>query len=333
MKTFLLAALLLLTVAVSGCLYSLGVGGDSPDGGIDAGNDDDAGSGGGVGGGTGGGMGGGEDGGGGGFGGGDGLGGGTGAGTGGPFQSPINLVARRPNLSADAGGNWSFSALFIRKSTQNCQTTRYGNCTSVSCGDNPQAADYAPAGTISIPQTMPALTLSPFSNNAYGLNTNEKLWNVGQTLTITATGSTGGVPPFSTTLTAPQRVLVTSVDGNPWPQAGTVLPFAVDSAHTVTWDHGTTGEVWVTVFGRDSLYTDVRVTCSFPAAAGTGTFPAKMIPQGVLTYGTVASRYFNVSAVTKQSLTAGSYAITLAVEEAALTTAGDSSWFNNVQFQ
>jgi hypothetical protein len=153
------------------------------------------------------------------------------------------------------------------------------------------------AGTLSISGgAIPAGTTVPFSAGYSYYTTSGTLFTAGQTLTVSASGST--VPAFSSeSVAAPALVTLTS------PTAAGGYTISTASALSVTWTGGQSGATFQ--FQGASESGDDSFTCLWNASLGQATVPESILAglagtsNGTLSWGQYTTNNFM----------AGSYAI------------------------
>ncbi|MEP7123941.1 MAG: hypothetical protein ABJE95_23635 [Byssovorax sp.] len=160
----------------------------------------------------------------------------------------------------------------------------------------------ADAGVITITGGKVPITMTPDAMSKYAdvKDSVNDLFDGGEAITIAATG--GMVPGFATKITASAGIDLTLPL-----QPANNGPLSVDRKLDLvfTWKNGAAGEVVAVL--DDGMTT--RLTCTFQAAAGTGTIPktalAKLAP--------TASGLFVIGAFTAKTLTGQGWTITLGV--------------------
>lgn len=183
------------------------------------------------------------------------------------------------------------------------------------------------AGTVSITGGLRTVELVPKANKTYATveDTNQGLWNGGESLTFAAAGSgDGGVPAFSTSLIAPSRITLTS----PAPSGG-VLNVAKSGGVRATWTGTSSGEVTL-YFDAAKTSEAVSATCTFDAALGAGDVPAAAFADFPTGEGT-----FDFFVKKVASATAGSVEVKVTTSSAlVLDTDGASEFaFGRAKFQ
>ncbi|MCY7299252.1 MAG: hypothetical protein LH616_08585 [Ilumatobacteraceae bacterium] len=127
-------------------------------------------------------------------------------------------------------------------------------------------------------------------------------WAGGETASVSATGSAGGVPAFSATLTVPSRITLVSPTG-PSP-----ISIARNAPYSVTWT-GTSGTISVGVLsGKLFFGRSVQAVCTAPASAGSYTIPAAVTGL-LLPTGSNDNGSFVVDCDNSVNVLSGAYAI------------------------
>ncbi len=169
-----------------------------------------------------------------------------------------------------------------------CVKTQSGSCVVEDCTQDGgtvffDAGIKTTAGTLTIEVGNDGGHELPFLAGS-GIYNGQNLgmgqwWNGGETISITATGSTdGGTPAFTKTLPAPTLLVFSS----PAADAGT-LTVTRNMPFTLTWAAGT-GTAKITLqTGSTSMGHALTVTCTANANAGTFTVPAAVTNQLVPT--------------------------------------------------
>jgi hypothetical protein len=143
--------------------------------------------------------------------------GGTGGGAGGETGTTksgyvsLSQYCLTLNGIAYCGAN-ATAAFFTIPSTGGCAQSTVGPCTVMTCSSDGGFVPYVTdsAGNITISGTRAGpITLAPIDGGySYYTSSSDKLWDGGETVTVTATGAT--VPAFSTSLTAPTPIGMTN---------------------------------------------------------------------------------------------------------------------------
>ena len=160
-----------------------------------------------------------------------------------------------------------------------CTRTMVAGCVATSCPDIMGVLHSSlNAGTITVTGTGPAspatLTFGPIGGDAgidgyQGLKAQSKFYNDGAMLSASGAGGPD-LPAFATqTLVAPTDIVLTA------PACANVVcaNFARSTDATLTWTGGGAGKVGVTYI-TDTDNGSKTLSCSFDAAAGTGTVPS-----------------------------------------------------------
>ncbi len=187
----------------------------------------------------------------------------------------------------------AFRAAFYRErvDTSAC-ITRVGACEVATCEREPSRASLESAGDL-YPPGSGAPASQPDSNGLYwgwGYSEDCQTQDLGPCLRgpadFRATGTPGGIPPFvgsvpvprQVTITAPSLNRATSDNPNPTPADPFEPPaFPRGASLEFTWTNGAGAEFVVVQMTRDPLPARVRITCTFPAAAGRGVVPAEAL--------------------------------------------------------
>jgi hypothetical protein len=156
------------------------------------------------------------------------------------------------------------------------------------------------AGTLTVSGGTAATVTMPYVPEGYVHMASGLSYAPNDQLTLAASGAT--VPAFSSTISFPATVTVTS--GSP-----TVLR---KSGFTATWD-ATTGPVTIHV-NQSRTGANLNISCTFDGPAGTGTVPASALAE-VMTNDSVQ---ITVAMETKATLMAGDYAVDLLATYVAL---------------
>ncbi len=166
------------------------------------------------------------------------------------------------------------------------------------------------AGTLTISSGTTTVTLTPTMPTMFSLYTAysspSKLWNGGETLTITAAG--GEVLPFTATAVAPGAITYTLPAPVP---VGTTVTLDRSKDFPVAWSGGTGGEVSVEfgVYNVSSAAAHLQVDCRFAATAGNGTVPSAallMLPAN-------RNGYYDIRGSGMKTISSGAYIINLAI--------------------
>ncbi|MFO0548897.1 MAG: hypothetical protein U0271_10945 [Polyangiaceae bacterium] len=202
------------------------------------------------------------------------------------------------------------SASFFDWSGYTCTTVEEGPCTFVSCFA-PAGLPVVPpfgAGTIEFSGGAQTVALTPNAQNLYsGGNDTQHYFVDGDVVTISATGD--AVPAFSSTLTAPDVVNLTSDQ----------LGAAIDSTSDllVTWAAGPTEGSLTIMFGAYTSDatggTSHNLTCVYDITAGSATVPAaalQLLPLGNVT--------FAIESIASELLMVGEWAVSTRLEAFAL---------------
>lgn len=202
------------------------------------------------------------------------------------------------------------SASFYDWAGIDCSVIEMANCAHTSCfvpAGSPPITGVS-AGTIDITGGIVDLSLTPDGNNTYNYGDQVQHYFVdGDTVTFTAEGDV--VPAFSTTLGAPDAVILTSDQ----------LGSSIDSANdlVVTWETGPT-EGTLT-FGLGAYVMDAggltshNLTCTYAVDAGTATIPSaalQSMPTGMVSFAIVS--------VSAELLTVDDWSIAARLEAFAL---------------
>jgi hypothetical protein len=173
-----------------------------------------------------------------------------------------------------------------------CTTTSSGACTLTECppantdAGTPQPVTPPTAGNITISGGKRTVTLSPKADGSYPteVDSMKALYAGGETLTVSAAGAQ--VPAFSTTLTAPARIKVS-----------TMPPTSItrSAGFPIAWSGGNTGEVTLGLYAGTSW-----ITCSAPATSGSAVIPGTLLgklPAGAATYNAIlrAAKHLDAS--------------------------------------
>ncbi len=161
-----------------------------------------------------------------------------------------------------------------------CTDSPIGACTVTTCVDVDMGGPgngKPTAGSITVGGLVEPVTLSPGSDGLYAPYSNamQALWNGGDALRVSASG--GDVAAFSTTLTAPEQIVVSA----PTPSAGALIVSRATDLQA-TWSGGGASqvEVYFTTAGASGSTT---VKCYFSAAMGGGVVSSAalaMLPPG-----------------------------------------------------
>jgi hypothetical protein len=237
--------------------------------------------------------------------------------------------------TADAGG--TFSAGFAlataggSKLPAGCTVVDGGACVTTSCpgagdaGASDAAVPMAPnAGTLTVTGGpvfgATGFPLSPANDGTYLYASPHAIFATGDTLGVAGAGAT--VPAFSTeTVVAPAPIKLTAPTPPTTASGKMTIPTTADL--TVSWTGGTTGaKMYFTV---NAVFTassgGASVTCSWDAAAGTGTVPqANLTP---LTAGNAEGADATWNQAAQTMFSAGTWPVTLSASfeaQAALVT-------------
>lgn len=143
--------------------------------------------------------------------------------------------------------------------------TMMGVCRIRLCLDPDHATGGPNMGVVTATGNLGSLVAAPDANGHYPVASDMRLFDPGQTVTVTAPG--GALPAINETFTAQPDIMVTSPI-EPTINRGTPM--------VVTWTGGGTGTVHVTLGAiRGALRHQFR--CTFPASAGTGTVPSEVL--------------------------------------------------------
>lgn len=179
------------------------------------------------------------------------------------------------NTSNSSSKRHVLVAMIYSQPYMSCTTKTSGGCTLSICQvPEPAKPPYASAGTLTLTGGARTLTLTPNADKSYTtlVDNTQTLWNGGEPLTLTASGA--DVPAFTTQLTAPTPVVITS----PLPPgAGGPISISRASDLQMTWTGGN-GKVrgGISVSYASST---ASLICVAAASAGSYTLPAAMIAQ------------------------------------------------------
>lgn len=147
------------------------------------------------------------------------------------------------------------------------QTKTVGPCVVETIGNGAAAQETdLSAGVVHVTGGSKSIDLTPKSDNTYAPSTGAtSLYSGGETLSVTAEGK--DVPAFTTTLTAPGTITLAA----PVVTAG-ALTVKRSTGVTATFS-GTSSGVVVLYFSATSASMAFSATCTFDAAAGSGSVP------------------------------------------------------------
>lgn len=154
-----------------------------------------------------------------------------------------------------------------RAGAPSCVDTPIGECvTHTSCKEDTSPVEWVSAGTVKLQGAAHVVTI------AKGAGTYQPFWDMtaslydgGEALTFSASGATA--PAFSTKLTAPSLLHVTSPAV---PSNGERMPMSRSKDFVVQWAKTGVGDV-VVALGPVSGY--VTITCRFARDEGSGVVP------------------------------------------------------------
>lgn len=175
----------------------------------------------------------------------------------------------------------SLSATFFEWTTppfSQCTAPAYSGCYVTTCtspGMSATGGDRS-AGDITLAvDGVTVLTAKPGAMNKYPTATaTPPLFHGGETLSIAAAGSPGGVPAFTASDIAPTTV---DFESPPMPSPG--QSFSLDRTQDLAFTWGGTGakgHVAISLIS-DGGPSSPRIACYFPAAAGQGTIPKEAL--------------------------------------------------------
>ncbi len=206
--------------------------------------------------------------------------------------APTGYIVLQQCNGPPCASSFSFSAGFDQTTT-GCTTTASGACTYMSCSGPATTSPGVSAGTLTVSGGfIPAGTIVPFNAGYYDA-INGSLFTAGQTLTVSAPGST--VPAFASSITAPAVISLMLPTG---------FTISTSAALSVTWTGGQAGAT-VLLAGLSDDGSD-QFECMWDASLGQATVPQSILAglagqsTGTLTWGQYSTKNF----------TAGAYAIT-----------------------
>lgn len=226
----------------------------------------------------------------------------------------------------------SASAAFVRayptaSASGACTSTTSGDCVLYRCPIASSAADAgaadpgaansgASAGAIVVSGGTSAVRLVPSGGSYAAVTAQTKLWNGGESLTITADGAE--VPAFTLRATAPSFVTVTTPV---FPAAGGSVVVARSGAFAVSWTGGSAGSVSANV-GAVTATTSTSITCTFPASSGAGSVPASLLAE---LPSSPTSAYVSITGAASATAVVGGWDVRTTLTTLARTATGSAT--------
>ncbi len=198
----------------------------------------------------------------------------------------ISAVSNGTTVDGGLHGAYRAGAYFVRRPRTTPSSTRQtiGPCVVETLDANdPQVPEQiVSAGAITITGGTLPLNLVPLASGDYNSvhAATSLLWNGGETLTATASGS--GVPGFSVSLVAPSKLTITA------PTLPTSASLMVPRRRplSVVWTGASSGNVivYLDVVAASTAYT---LTCTYAPSDGSGEVPSaalSLLPAGAGTF-------------------------------------------------
>ena len=236
----------------------------------------------------------------------------------------VSIMQSVVNVAGTEYASYSFAAGFtqgeISSTGSTCDIQDDGLCRITDCtssGTTTPSYETVSAGVLQLSGGNQPLTLTPDASGTYAAVTGqERLWSSGATLTVTASGA--DVPAFQETLYGAAPVTLTSPV---LPPAGTQGVISTSTPLTVTWSGGVAGTVLVMLSRtiQGSTTRSVTVSCTYPAADGSGTVPASAM--GALPIGSDGT--FAVHGGDQKTIEPDGWTISLQEYVPALTSEGN----------
>ncbi len=167
------------------------------------------------------------------------------------------------------------SAAFYDTISTPCALTTTGACTVQKCANSAPVSNNN-AGIITVTGGAPGTsTLTPSGDTYAPVMMNTLYWTAPLTLSVTAAG--GDVPAFSTSVSAPSLITVTSPAPPNQDMLGPPMSILKSSDLALAWTGGSAGSD--VEFTLTSLPGDYLVRCKYAAANGAGTVPSAILTE------------------------------------------------------
>jgi hypothetical protein len=215
-----------------------------------------------------------------------------------------------------------------------CERSSQDGCTLEECNQYPvdcvqgqdcraqEAVANAGAGAVSFSAGTRSFSFFGEPNlAAYKPLSASTFWQGGETLTVTATGA--AVPAFSAQLVTPTVAKLSA----PALATGTVnLTLTRTADAPVRWSGASAGDLVLTIVtalpGSWSPSSRLTITCTYPAAQGLGTIPARVLEGFAGHFPEPVSAQLDARVRVTQTVTQGGWSHSLEASSAATTTDG-----------
>jgi hypothetical protein len=222
------------------------------------------------------------------------------------------------SFSSSAGISSAMEAFFWPTpyfTSPTCTYATSGSCVLSTCGlVKPPDGGYGgfvSAGTLTLTGGAKTVTITPNPDGTYPpwSDTTAMLFTGGETLTLSASGAT--VSAFSTSLTAPAQILVSTPA---LPAPGSKLAVARSADFPMSWIGGGTGNAQAILSAITSTNRG-DIVCTVPASKGALTIPASLLMQLPASPTTTA---IDVISTSRVQTTVGGYALTFTANSIAV---------------